>query len=200
MESIKFIGTSIILRLPNDGLCVCIYLRIVTLPRKLFHHHRGTAITTLVIPHRILSFSLYTLRKRPCTSHADIGELKAKILYDIVDTFMKDETTAFDDIPVKTLVLGGLNRHKNGGCRGGVSCSCAQWSYIVTFVYRITGLDHRFFPLPCFFPVTWPSAVSRKPPNSRAFLAAWLICLNLSGPKWIPPQYRVTMTSTLLTS
>lgn len=55
-----------------------------------------------------------------------------------------------------------------------------------------------FFRPLCFFVVIVPS--SKKPPNSSALRAAWLMCLNLSGPKRVPPQNRVTATRTLLQS
>lgn len=56
---------------------------------------------------------------------------------------------------------------------------------------------HRLFPR---FPSPILSPLSKKPPSSRALRAAWLICLNRSGPRCMPPKYRVTTTSTLFTS
>ena len=38
------------------------------------------------------------------------------------------------------------------------------------------------------------------PATSRTFRAALLICLNLSGPNWIPPYHRDTTTKTFLHS
>ena len=60
---------------------------------------------------------------------------------------------------------------------------------------------HRFdFPFPCRRPLCTSSGASKNPPSSSAFRAAWLMCLKRSGPKWMPPKYRVTMTSTFSTS
>lgn len=53
------------------------------------------------------------------------------------------------------------------------------------------GSHFRLLPLGFF---AWSS---RSPAASIAFRAAALICLNLSGPRCIPPKYRVTTTSTL---
>ena len=71
-------------------------------------------------------------------------------MYDIVDTFMKDGTTAFDDILVKTLVLEGLNRHKNGGSRGG-ECRCAVVLYSSICIQN-NWLRSSFFPSPLLLP------------------------------------------------
>ena len=61
--------------------------------------------------------------------------------------------------------------------------------YWYAVYYYFFFLDRDDFP--------FSRCVFRKPPNSRASLAAWLICLNLSGPRWIPPKYLVTTTNAL---
>jgi hypothetical protein len=67
--------------------------------------------------------------------------------------------------------------------------------------YSAIVLCHLFFPCDrVFLPFTSGVRESRNPPSSRADLAAWLMCLNLSAPRRVPPKYRVTTTKTLLTS
>lgn len=76
--------------------------------------------------------------------------------------------------------------------------------YLSLHIYPMTAARRYRFacarPLPCFLPRFPSSGVSRNPPSSRAFRAAWLMCLKRSGPRWIPPKYRVTTIRTLSTS
>lgn len=72
---------------------------------------------------------------------------------------------------------------------------------IMLQILRINGKDSLMYKIFCihfffFLPLLLCTLGLTNSPLTTASLAAVLICLNLSGPKWVPPNHLLTTTIT----